>query len=228
MKFHASGGTHFGDLVLFWPEQLPTDFDELFAEDADDLIEQLRDAGKLLLLPSATNGEFHLALFVNEPIPQELENYCTLAAKHETLQVTGDGYFCGIEFMFRHDRSLLDKQPRMGTAVQVPAGTYFAEVFATDVPDDVYENWLREQAGEGAQRLWWVQTWFASVGIVALMVCVGCLFVGTRNAVIATAVVAAGLLAVAWLMAKTASYERVQQARREYVKNYPHYVIRLR
>lgn len=228
MKLHATCGTDIADVVLFSPELLPVDFDEQFASEPHELVERLRARGVLVTFPCNADGEYRLALFVNEPVPDALQNYCQLAQKIETLQIAGELWFSGGEFMFRDDRSIIEERPGMSTQLSIPAGTYFAEVFTTEIPDAVYEAWLHEQAGESAQRLWWVQTWFASVGIVALMVCVGCLFFGAREAVIATAVISAALLGIAWLLSRTASYARVQQARRDYGLAYPDFVVRLR
>lgn len=235
MKLNARGGTKSGNLVLFWPELLPKDFDDRWDREPNEVLQEVSDAIYIIDLeawaeffPNEVEGEYSLTLYIDEAIPDELQNYCALLGKCDGLQVVGDGYFAGLEFIFRQDRSLLDRHPRMWSVLKIPAGSYFAEVFKTEVPAEVYETWLREQAGERAQRLWWVQTWFASVGIVTLMVFVGCLFFGTRELVIGSGIVAAVLLGIAWLMSRTAGYQRVQQARREYAAAYPDFVMRLR
>jgi hypothetical protein len=235
MKLHARGGTKIGSLVLFWPELLPEDFDDRWDTEPNEVLKEVADAIYTIDLeawaeffPNEVDGEYSLTLYIDEAVPEELRNYCTLYGKYEELRIAGEGFFSGLEFIFRHDRSLLDRQPRMGSPLQIPAGTYSGEVFKTEVPAEVYESWLREQAGEGAQRLWWVQTWFASIGIVALAVFVGCLFFGTRETVIVSSVVSAVLLGIGWIMSRTAGYRRVQQARREYAAAYPDFVVRLR
>lgn len=228
MKLHVTGGTNLQDLVLFWPELLPADFDHLPGEEADTTIERLRDAGQLIWLPTTKSGEFHLGLFVGDPVPELLASFCQLTTKVEALDVPGEGWFGGMEFLFREDRFLLDRYPRLCTAIAIPPGRYSAEVFRTEIPDDVYEFWLRDQAGAAAQRWWWLQTWIASLGVVALLVLVGCLFFGTRQLVYSSLVVAAVLLCIAWLMSCTAGYQRIQKARQEYCQAYPDYVVRLR
>ena len=99
---------------------------------------------------------------------------------------------------------------------------------ATDVPADVYETWLRDQAGSSAQQWWWIQTWLASTGVVALLIFVICLFIATREAVYVSLGASSFLLSIAWLMSRTAGYQRVQQARRDYHQAYPDFVVRLR
>lgn len=232
MQLHATASTTIGELVLFWPELLPADFDAQFHEpaegDSSGLVDGLREAGKIVLLSTAEKGEYHLALLVDEPLPAAVENYATLVGKVETLQVASAGWFAGVECLHREDRWLLTKYPRMGTAVQLPPGLYSAELFATEIPDSVYETWLHDQAGSAAVQWWWLQTWLASVGVVALMIFVGCLFFATRETMLISLAVATLLLAIAWLMSCTAGYARVQQARSEYHRAYPDFVVRLR
>ena len=181
MKFSVTGSTERGSLVLFWPALLPADFEQRWAEEPAELGDELQTTGKVIWFSCDANGESSLGLFVDEPVPEGLQTFCTLSEKVEALQAAGEGWFCGAEAVFRDDRSYLDQHPRKGSAVQVPAGKYLAEVFTTEIPDSVYEDWIKTEAGSRAQQLWWIQTWFASTGIVAAMICVGCLFVGTQE-----------------------------------------------
>jgi hypothetical protein len=230
MKLHAIGSTATGELALFWPEVLPADLAERFGEptfEPDDLIAELRDGGQLLLLPANSKREYHLCLLLHESLAAELEKYCTLIGKQDGLQVAGLGLFVGIDFLFV-DQRLLAKQAGPAATLQLPPGQYLAEVFATDVPADVYETWLRDEAGSSAQQWWWIQTWLASTGVVALLIFVICLFIATREAVYVSLGVSSFLLSIAWLMSRTAGYQRVQQARRDYHQAYPDFVVRLR
>lgn len=231
MKFHATASTTSGELALFWPATLPADLPERFADptlEPDDVIAELVCAGQLLLIPTPSTRDQHLALLVDEPIPAPLEAHCTLAGKVDALQVAGEGRFVGIDFLFADNRWLLDKPPSPGLAIQIPPGTFFAEIFATEVPDDVYETWLREEAGSSAQRWWWIQTWIAAVGVVTLLIFVVCLFFATRQLVYVSLGISSFFLCIAWLMSRTAGYRRVQQARRDYHETYPDFVVRLR
>jgi hypothetical protein len=231
MKCAATGSTAIGFLVLFWPELLPDDFDERDLSDLDELancVDLLQADGKLIAFPDVSNGDYTAGIFVDEPPAEELLNYSTLLGKIDSLHAADEGWFGGLEAIYRVDRSYLDRHPRKCSAVHVPAGEYSAELFVTDVPDSVYEEWIERQAGGSAQRWWWMQTWFASLGIVAAMVCVVCLFAAAKEWTLATFAVSAVLLFIAWLMSLTPGYVRVQQARREYAATYPHFVVQLR
>ena len=231
MKCSASGSTSIGFLILFWAELLPADVDERDLSHPDELancIDGLQAEGKLIWFPDVPNGDHTVTLYVDESPREELQNYCTLSLKAESLQVAGEGWFGGLEAIFKGDRAYLDRHPRKCSAVPVPAGKYCAEVFVVEVPDSVYEDWIRNEAGESAQRWWWVQTWFASLGVVAAMVCVVCLFIAAQELTLAAFIGSAVLLFIAWLMSLTPGYQRVQLARREYAAAYPKFVVHLR
>lgn len=228
MILHATGKTNIGNLALFWPASLPADFDERFEEEPDGSIEELRAEGKLILLSGEPNVEYGLGLFVDEQPAEELQKYCQLVEKIESLHVAGEGWFGGLELIFRDDRSFVEKHPRQIAALDVPPGTYFAEVYTTEVPDRVFEAWLVDQAGASAVKLWWIQTWVMAIGVVAFAIFVSCLFLATREAAQATFAVSIVLLLMAWLMSLPPGYRRVQKALRDYARAYPHYVICLK
>jgi|GEM_PF-6660134 len=231
MRTSAIGATSSGSLALFWPEQLPADFDQRWVEEPNGLISQLEGEGKLLLIDVAAGGDYALAIFVEEAVPAELEPYCTLVTKHEKIDVSGPTWFGDIELLTR-DMATLAKPKQLRrpkcSELAIPLGMYSAELFSAEYPSHVYEDWLSGLAGESEQRWWWVQTWFASLGIVMMMVFVGCLFFGTRPSVYISLGVSTVLLFIAWLMSRTSGYKKIQQARLSYAAAHPDFVIRLR
>ncbi|WP_254507048.1 hypothetical protein [Anatilimnocola floriformis] len=238
MRLSANGYTASGSLVLFWPEQLPADFNERWHDEPHELCEQLQAEKRLLLIsldpcgaelyPWDLDGDYTLGLFIDESIPAELEQLCTLEWKCEDLNVAGPTWFGGIEYLSRDIESLAILSRRKANEVVIPAGNYSAELFSAQYADHIYEDWLCEQAGESAQRWWWLQTWFASLGIVALLIFVGCLFFGTRQSVWISSSVAAALVSTGWLMTRTAGYQAIQRARQSYAGEHPHFVLRLK
>ena len=121
MKCSANGITNTGNIVLFWPELSPAEFQQRYAEGPGELLEELQAAGKLICFPCEQRRDYSLGLFVDEPVPEELQNYCTLSEKIETLQVGGEGWFGGEETLFNED-SYRDRHPRKCSAVQIPTG----------------------------------------------------------------------------------------------------------
>jgi hypothetical protein len=228
MRLAATGSTTMGAVVLFWPELLPVDIERQLSEEPEDIVIPLAEEGKLLLLEVSPGGDYTLGVFIGETIPSELESFCTLLAKRDEIDIAGPSWFAGIEHLSPDAAALAKLSRRKCNEVAIPAGTYSAEIFSATYPDHVYEDWLRNHAGASAQRWWWVQTWFASLGIVALLIFVGCLFFGTRQSVWVSLAVSAALLFIAWLMSRTAGYAKIQQARRSYAAEHPDFVLRLR
>ncbi len=231
MKLHATGSTTSAELVLCWPQALPVDLDARLLDptaEPEEIVEELRNAGHLLFIPAHARGDHHLLLLLDEPIPAQLDAYCNLVTKCDALKIAGGGRFVGVELLFDQRGLLLNQQATPGIDSPLPAGEYFAELFTTDIPAEVYETWIRDQAGSTAQRWWWLQTWIASAGVVAFLIFVLCLFLAPRQSVYVTFGGSSFLLFIAWLMSRTESYRRVQRARQDYHEAYPEIVVRLR
>ena len=227
MRLPATASTSSGSLVLFWPEQLPADFVERWLNEPHELLDQLEAEKQILLIDVELSGDYTLCIF-DDAIPFDLEQFCTLEGKYENLSVSGPTWFGGIEFLSRNVAALAKLSRRKANEIALPAGSYSAELFSAQYPDHVYEDWLCENAGASARQWWWIQTWFASLGIVALLIFVGCLFFGTRQTVWFSGAVSAAILIIAWLMSRTAGYEKIQQARRSYAAEHPNFVLRLK
>src|SRR5436190_23377729 len=129
MTITASGGTDGANIVLFWPDNLPDDADELLTQDSVALVENLRDQGKLIWFPCDGDGRYAVAVFLAMDVPDDLIVHCKEEVKIPSLIVRGPGYFGGMEYMFKHDSSFRDKYPGMCEQVNIPDGTYSARVW---------------------------------------------------------------------------------------------------
>ncbi|QDU25631.1 hypothetical protein ETAA8_07010 [Anatilimnocola aggregata] len=226
MKHFATGGTDSALLGLFWPELLPDDFDERVEEGSESkLFDELAERGTVIQLPGEAEGNYSLVLCVDEPLPAELRLYSREVKWLRKVKVAGESWFGGLEYAFKTDRTMLGKRPGMCSPVAIAAGEYEATIYATDVPDEVYEAWLVEKSSPSAKRLWDVQSWFAATGVVATMIFVGCLFFGTRPIMFAALAVAFALSLIAWVLSRTRAYLAVQQARHDYEESHPDFVI---
>ncbi len=126
MKITASGGTDGANKVLFWPENLPEGADEVLRNDPVGLIERLRDEGKLIWFLCDGDGGYSVAVFVGSPAPDRLLSLCKDEENSPRLVVCGDGYFGGMEYMFKNEGSLLNWTVGMIEKMQIPEGTYSA------------------------------------------------------------------------------------------------------
>src|SRR5438067_4253166 len=126
MKLTARGGTDGAHMVLFWPATLPAGTDDALEDDPVALVERLKADGKLIRFPCDSDGQYTVAVFVRTPVPSDLLAVCKEPEHYLRLEVKGDGYFGGLEYLFQEDRSLLDRFPHMAEPIRIPDGTYTA------------------------------------------------------------------------------------------------------
>lgn len=227
MKFTATGGTDVANMVLFWPDNLPDDADEVIRDEPEPLIERLHDIGKLVQFPCDSDGEYTLSVFVNEELPEPLRSCCHQPQPMLRLIASGDGYFGGAEYMFKRDTTVLEQYSGMCGMISIPAGTYAATFCRIEIPDQLYEAWLLNQAGPGAKRMWELQTTLVALSIaLVLAVFAAWLFVSWYiwYGVIAAAAVS---IVAAMAIARTAPYRAAVAARQEFKQAFPDYVLQL-
>ena len=227
MPIVARGGTDGATMVLFWPDNLPDNADHLLRDDPIALIESLDADGKLVLLPCDGDGGYTLAVYVREDLPPDLAAVCREHKRYPHLIVNRDGYFGGGEYVFKHDDAFLRKYPHMAEKVCLPAGTYAAEVFETDVPEGTYARWLRDRVRPAEKSLHDLHGGLAALGVVAVVAAAAGLFFLRRAASLALAPGAAIVVLAAVLVSRTAGYKAVRAAAEEFEGMYPDYVVRL-
>lgn len=227
MKINAKGATDGANIVLFWPDNLPDDADDQLQDDPITLIEDLRDQGKLIWFSCEGDGEYTVAIFHREPIPDDLLKYCENEERYPTLHVNGGGYFGGMEYIFKRDSSFLDKYPHMCEPVAIPDGEYSANVYCTNVPEKLYETWIVENLGRSAKRWWDFHGYVAALAIAGVFASLVGLFVMSWTIwyVVMASTILAGLAAV--VMSRTETYKAVANAQREFEQLYPSYVVEL-
>ena len=227
MKLTARGGTDGANMALFWPETLPDGADAALEDDPLALVEQLKADGKLVWFPCDSDGGYTLAVFVRTPVPDELLAVCGEPERYPALTVRGDGYFGGLEYLFKDDRSLLDRFPHMAGPVRIPDGTYAATVYQTDVPESQYDEFLRGRAGTAAKGVWdahgLVAAW-AVAGVFASLITAA---TGPRQLWTTIVGVTAALIVTAVAISRTPAYRTVRRARDEFETEYPSYVVHL-
>jgi hypothetical protein len=227
MRLDAAGGTDGATMVLFWPDNLPEDADAALADDPMTLIERLDAEGKLVHLPCAGDGGYRISVFVREELPPDLAAVCREDRRYPRLTVAGDGYFGGGESLFKRDASFLQKYPHMAEKLAVPAGTYAATVYQTDVPRGMSRRWLRDRVDARArlvERSYEV-LWPASL-LAALATLVGFVFVSRTMGLVSLGVTAA-LICATVVVSRSASWRRVRAAYDAFATAYPDYVVRL-
>jgi hypothetical protein len=227
MKFTASGGTDAASIVLFWPDNLPDDADAQLASDPLDLIEKLREEARIILFPCDSDGGYTVAVYVNDDVPAELAIHCRNEQVIAQLLVRGEGYFGGIECMFKYDARFLKKHPAVGEKLSIPEGRYLARVYSTEIPEGLYEEWLMSQSGARAVRLCSLHRTIAACAVAGAAAALIALFrLGWQVGMVLLSIEAAIVIA-ALAMSRTTWYQSVARARIEFEKNYPAYVVSL-
>lgn len=227
MKLTASGGTDGANIVLFWPDNLPENADQLLADDPIALVEDLQTEGKLIWFPCEGDGSYSVAIYLQEEIPEPLRQFCQHEEEYQQLAVRGEGYFGGLEYMFKHDRQFLDQHQGMCQPVKMPAGQYSASVYQTEIPQAFAASWLREQSGAAAMRISNLQGWLVSLSVLGVFASLISLFILPRPAWFALASVTAILIGGCALLSKSEAYQTVAKAREEYERTFPTYVVRI-
>jgi len=226
MRITASGGTDGASIVMFWPDNLPDDFDATFDDDPAGLVERLADEGKLIFFPCDGDGSYSVVVFVDDPLPENLREVCEDEQRYPILAVEGDGYFGGMEYMFKADRSFLDRYPHMCEKVAVPPGTYSATIYRTNPPDEIYDEYL-ERTGPAAMRVWRLHSTAAAGAIVGIFgSLISFLFLGWMQWAMVVAITLLFIVAT-MALSRTAGYQAVKAAQQKYERDYPSYVVDL-
>ena len=226
-RITARGGTDGANVVLFWPDNLPDDADARLADDPIPLVAAMKQEGKLIWFPCDGDGVYSVAIYVRTDVPPEVRAVCRHADDYPALVVRGDGYFGGAEYLFKRDATMRDRFAGMCERVRIPAGTYAATVYETELPASLHDTWLRGRIGAGPVRLWKVRTAAAAGAIVCGVLAVfGAVFMPVVLTLsLLAACVALGLAAFA--LSRTRPLRSVAAATGEFEALYPSYVVHL-
>jgi hypothetical protein len=227
VKAIASGGTDAASMVLFWPDNLPYETDDELKKDPIAFVEELRDQGKLIWFPCDGDGGYTVAIYEAGQVPEYLKEYCKTEEHIPGVVVKGEGYFGGMEYIFKLDSSFRDKYPHMCGRVELPQGTYSARIYSTDVPETTYKSWLLKEAGVKGKRYADVHGGIAACAVAGVLVSFIAAFVATRTVLFCIGAVAIAFIGAAVAMSYTKQYKSVAQAKDGFKKAYPDYVVSL-
>ncbi len=230
MIISASGGTDGANIVLFWPDNLPDDADQRLQDDPIELVESLRDDGKLIWFPCDGDGHYRALIFVQTAIADELSEFCKDGEHYPKLVVNGEGYFGGMEYMFKTDRSFLDRYPHMCEQVAIPNGTYSATVYFTDVPESHHYEWLVDHVGHRSVRLWMLQRGLVALSVSSAYISLFSVFSSSLSwtAWMWIAALSTACVATAVGLARSKACKAVANAKAEYERTFPAYVVQLK
>lgn len=225
MRVTAKGGTDGGSVVLFWPDNLPEDADAALESDPIELIERLQREGKLIWFRGDGDGDNSVSVYVRSPLPESLARICREEEKIPRLLVKGDGYFGGIEYIFKRDSRRAKGYPHMIEKIVIPEGAYSASVYQADITDHLHASWIAHRVGVRVRRLWRLHSSIAVLSVVGVLCTVITLFFVSWPVWFAISG-ATGLLLIAAIgISKTSAYRAMVQANDEFVQEFPTYVV---
>jgi len=227
MKLVANGGTTSEMLVLFWPEQLPADVGQLLASNREELIAWYHSEGKLIWLPCSFDSTYSLAVFVNVDVPENLLPLCHDKGTSPCLTAQGPAYFGGGEYVGKLDEKCFNKRQHLSGPLNIPAGTYTAQIFRTQLPFALRYRWMREHAGTAAFRFSFLQAVIMLLGLIGVIVCLFTFLALSRQTWLYILIPTLISIAVAIGMTRTSWHQRIKNARKIFREKYPDYVVKL-
>jgi hypothetical protein len=223
------GGTDAGGMVLFDPAALPDDFDSKQKTDPVSQLELLTRAGRLYWLDTHADGSYSLGVCAGDGLPVRLKPYARALDACERFQVpSGRLFFTGVEYAFRADDSLLRKHPHMGEYAELPAGTYRAEFFAFEYPEDFHEDRLRRRLPAVLFGIHRLMNTLAPIGCLAFLALLGSLFVLDWTVWVTVALpCGVSLIAPPLILSRLPAYRRADLIYKRIQKEFPGYGVLL-
>ena len=220
MKIIAKGATDVALIVLFWCNNMPRNVKELIKNGSIDFAKALQNEGKLIEFPMHDDGDYTVALYINEPVDDHLNEYLKEAGTLESVLVSGEGYFGGGEFM-TNDFSELAELGNMCQKVSIPEGSYKVQIFEVEDPLGNDLLWLEEHCTKEDLRVWNSHSVFMSGSIFFMFFgCICFLFLSWLICV-GILLVAGLLMFLGFKMMGSDAYSRVKKSQDEYVEAYP-------
>lgn len=224
-QYNGNGGTDGGNMVMFWPENLPEEADTMLENDPLSFAETMREEGKIIWFLCDGDGDFSVSVFVDEEPPADLKGFLEEEEHYPDVYVKGDTYFGGLEYMYREDDALLEEFPQMCGNLKIPNGVYQGNVYRTNIPPAFSRTWLMQRMGTRQYR---VLHWQQLLSKAAMLGAVGVLFAFfflVWYVWLATVGMVALTFAAAVLLARSESCREAIVAIDEFTEKFPEYVV---
>jgi hypothetical protein len=230
MQSTLEGGTDAGSMAIFDPAALPLDFDVKYKKDPLAQLEQLTRSGHLYWLDTHADGSYRLGVYVRDSLPDHLRPFANQMYACDCFHVpSGRLYFTGIEYVFQSDDSSLRKYPKMGESTEVPAGSYRAEFFEFDYPEDFHEDLLQQRLSPAESRLFARMNTLAPLGCVGFLLMLGAL-ANLKWGIWAIMILLCGLglLALPIVLSRMPAYRKSNAVYREIQREFLDHAVLLR
>jgi hypothetical protein len=208
------GGTDIAEVGFFVTDALPLDH----CPDPKGLSELERN-GKLVRMPTGSDGGYLLHVYADEAIPSELLGHCLRDDKLEgQIHLTsGNVAFGGLESAYQRFKA----NENIRCDATLPPGAYKFVAYHTEYPDDLVEDDINTGLSKSEQRYLAVPGYAVPVA-----------FVTTAIAVAAQRFAVAAALVASWYLfyrtfRRSAKYQSLRQRRTQRELKYPSIVIEM-
>ncbi len=223
MRFVASAGTDVAAVCLFDPQALDKDFDTQFSSNPEKALSHAVSKGQAYQIETGADGAYLLHIFLDEPLPEEIERYA-----HDPIEVSnllipsGKLFFSGSEIVSPQVVERLQKFPGLGTCIQVPAGTYALTLKRTEYPDKLLEEQLKQRVGEKCYRFYKrVQSFTSFAVVMGLIAAITWFFLSLRVWMLSWLPALALTLGIYLCLRKSKTYRDILAQDEKVQKEYP-------
>lgn len=214
-KIVMEGGTDVAEMALFSLDVLPED-----AAGEDDL-ERMQREGHAVRFPTGADGGYLLHIYLDEPIPDALEQYCEKDDVLTGKLHAGSGKvgFGGVESAYRKFKP----NDYIRADAVLPGGTYDLVAYHTDYPEELIEGAIDAHLDAAERRLLnlpgRLTLLFLLAAFIAFVVAVA------RKAPVG---VIALMIATLMLMSRSKRYKAVSEKSKAAQMDFPSIVVEMR
>jgi len=165
-RYDLKSSTQCGEVILYWPQNMPADLQKQAEEDLFTLVDQLKENGQIIHFASSL-GENNLSLFFNDDIPDPLSKYLEDEQVLGELEIVGPGVFCGVENLQPVDE---DDAPALADEIELPNGVFQAKAYATKYPSAFSRDWIAQRMGTRNYRILYLQQLLSKAAMIGLFV----------------------------------------------------------
>lgn len=209
------GGTDVAEMALFALDSLPKNQ----CPDAEQL-DELERQGQLVRMPTGADGGYLLHAYVDEPVPPDLLQFCSMEDKLTSVfrPVSGNVAFGGLESTYQEFKA---NDAIRSDGIIMP-GSYALAAYHTDFPDDLVDRTVNEGLSTGDLRFLAMPGYAIFLALVSMI------------ATLATGHFAISLgLGIVWYVVfrfylRSPRYLRLQKLRSERQLSYPSIIVDLR
>ncbi|RCS56159.1 hypothetical protein DTL42_00070 [Bremerella cremea] len=223
--YSGSGGTEGGNMVLYWPENLPENAETLLEEDPVTFLDKMAEEGRIIWFLNDGDGQFTVSVYVDEIPPAPLKDFLGEEENYSDVHVKGPTFFGGLECVGEQEPQLSDEYEGLFTPMAIPEGTYHGTVYRTFIPPAFTRRWLIERLGKRRYRILHWQQLLSKASFLGIVACLFAFFFLQLPVWLLLVAIVAGSFVAAVLLARSEACREAIVAIDEFTQLYPEFVV---